>query len=86
MIDLFTLKNKVIIVTGGTGVLGRSFVRGIANAGGTVIVIGQNQERANAITEEVNNNGGTALSILANVLDPKSTPPNRDMAFIMSHS
>jgi NAD(P)-dependent dehydrogenase (short-subunit alcohol dehydrogenase family) len=79
MSDLFTLKNKVIIVTGGTGVLGRSFVRGIANVGGTVIVIGQNQERANAITEEVNNNGGTALSILANVLDEEQLIAAREL-------
>jgi FlaA1/EpsC-like NDP-sugar epimerase len=34
--DLFSLDGKVIIVTGGTGVLGSSFVNAIAEAGGDI--------------------------------------------------
>ncbi len=40
--DLFSLKDKVIIVTGGTGILGGSFVKGIADAGGTAVILGRN--------------------------------------------
>ena len=36
--ELFSLKDKVIIVTGGTGVLGTSFVNAITEAGGTVVI------------------------------------------------
>lgn len=32
--DDFSLTGKVIIVTGGTGILGDAFVKGIAGAGG----------------------------------------------------
>jgi short-subunit dehydrogenase len=69
MSELFSLTGKVIVVTGGTGVLGKSFVKGIAAAGGTVIVMGQNEERAHQIANEINQNGGTALAVIANVLE-----------------
>ena len=51
-----TLKNKVIIVTGGTGILGKSFIEGIADAGGTIGILGRNEqiatERAAAIQKK----------------------------------
>lgn len=64
----FSLANKVIIVTGGTGVLGDAFTRGIAEAGAIVGILGRNkavaEERANAI----NAAGGKAIALIANVL------------------
>jgi NAD(P)-dependent dehydrogenase (short-subunit alcohol dehydrogenase family) len=64
----FSLANKVIVVTGGTGVLGDAFTRGIAEAGATVGILGRNkavaEERANAI----NAAGGKAIALIANVL------------------
>lgn len=67
--DLFSLEGKVIVVTGGTGVLGAGFVKGIAKQGGTVIVLGQNAEKGNQIVAEVEAAGGTALFVAANVLE-----------------
>ena len=43
MTDKFSLEGKVIIVTGGTGILGNSFVNGIVEAGGTVGILGRNK-------------------------------------------
>ncbi len=64
----FSLSNKVIIVTGGTGVLGDAFTKGIAEAGAAVGILGRNkavaEERANAI----NAAGGKAIALIANVL------------------
>lgn len=79
MSDLFSLNGKVIIVTGGTGILGKSFVKGIANAGATVVVMGQNEERANSIVDEVVKAGGIALPVLANVLDEDQLIAARDL-------
>jgi len=36
MENAFSLKDKVIVVTGGTGILGHSFINGIVEAGGKV--------------------------------------------------
>jgi NAD(P)-dependent dehydrogenase (short-subunit alcohol dehydrogenase family) len=41
-----TLKDQVIVVTGGAGLLGRAFVRGIVEHGGTAIVADLDVERA----------------------------------------
>ena len=68
MEGLFSLTNKVVVVTGGTGVLGKSFVNGIVAAGGAVIIIGRSAEKAEALAKEINDKGGKALPISADVL------------------
>ena len=39
----FSLKGKVIVVTGGTGVLGYAMIKGIVANGGTVGILGRKQ-------------------------------------------
>ncbi|MCU0321988.1 MAG: SDR family oxidoreductase [Chitinophagaceae bacterium] len=79
MIDLFSLKDKVIVVTGGTGVLGNAFVQAIAKAGGTVIIMGRNKtiatERANNIIAQ----GGKALALVADVLNADDLTAAKDL-------
>jgi len=69
--NIFSLYNKVIVVTGGTGVLGSQFVNAIVEAGGTAVIIGQNEERGNLQAERINKNFGKAYFLKANVLDEK---------------
>ncbi len=66
--DLFTLKNKVIVVTGATGVLGGSFVEAISKQGATVLLIGQNESVGEERATFIRNQGGQALFLKANVL------------------
>ena len=67
MNDIFSLKNKVIVVTGGTGILGGAFVDGIVNAGGTVGVLGRNEKKATDIVTKIKKNGGEAIALIADV-------------------
>lgn len=69
MENQFSLKDKVIIVTGGTGILGHSFVNGIVEAGGTVGILGRNEAVANERADAINKNGGKALALVADALD-----------------
>ncbi|MGZ3776866.1 MAG: SDR family oxidoreductase [Mucilaginibacter sp.] len=69
MENAFSLKDKVIIVTGGTGILGHSFVKGIAEAGGIVGILGRNEAVAKERAEAINKNGGKALALVADALD-----------------
>lgn len=63
------LDEKVVVVTGATGVLGEAFVRGISQAGARVVLLGRNRavavERASALQSA----GGEALVAEADVLD-----------------
>lgn len=64
----FSLENKVIIVTGGTGILGKSFIEGIVNAGGAVGILGRNKEVANERADLINKNGGKAIALVADAM------------------
>ena len=66
--DLFTLKNKVIVVTGATGVLGGSFVEAISKQGATVLLIGQNESVGEERARFIRSQGGEAVFLIANVL------------------
>ncbi len=67
--DMFSLKGKVIAVTGGSGVLGTGFVKAIANAGGKVAILDLNEERGTIVANEVKANGGDAIAVGCSVLD-----------------
>lgn len=43
MANSLSLKDKVTVVTGGTGILGYSFIKGITEAGGAVVILGRNE-------------------------------------------
>lgn len=63
----FSLAGKVIVVTGGTGILGGAFVEGIAAAGGIVGILGRNEKIANERASVINKKGGQAMALIADV-------------------
>jgi NAD(P)-dependent dehydrogenase (short-subunit alcohol dehydrogenase family) len=64
-----TLDDKVIVVTGGTGVLGDAFIKGIAKAGGKVGILGRNEKVARERADFLNKDGGSAIALIADVTD-----------------
>jgi NAD(P)-dependent dehydrogenase (short-subunit alcohol dehydrogenase family) len=64
----FSLKDKTIIITGGTGVLGGSFAMAIAKAGARVGILGRNKEKAAARVKAIKDEGGEAMELIADVL------------------
>lgn len=69
VLESFSLKDKVVVVTGGTGVLGESFIKAIAEAGGKIAVLGRNKDKANERVELAKKMGCEAIAVMANVLD-----------------
>lgn len=65
----FSLKGKVIVVTGGSGILGNSFINGIVEAGGAIGILGRNRQVAEERADAINKNGGRAVALVANVLN-----------------
>lgn len=74
----FSLKDKVIIVTGGTGILGDAFIKGIAAAGGTVGILGRNQQVAQQRADAVIAAGGKAIALIADVMKEDELLAARD--------
>ncbi len=65
--DAFSLKGKVILVTGATGVLGYAFIKALQQAGATVGVMGRNEKVATERAEEIIASGGQAIALIADV-------------------
>ncbi|MBH8573859.1 SDR family oxidoreductase [Nostocaceae cyanobacterium CENA369] len=66
---LFSLKDQVAVVTGGSGVLGGAMARGLALAGARVVVLGRNEARAGAVVADISANGGESMAVVADVSD-----------------
>ncbi|MGA2108766.1 MAG: SDR family NAD(P)-dependent oxidoreductase [Syntrophorhabdales bacterium] len=71
------LKEKVAIVTGATGVIGRGICTVLAREGMRVAVADLRQEECNRWADEINASGGSALGVVVDVTSKDST---RNMA------
>ena len=58
--ELFSLKGKVAVVIGGTGVLCGEMAEGIAIAGATVALVGRDAAKAKARLDAIAKGGGKA--------------------------
>ena len=68
----------MIIVTGATGVLGGSFINGIARAGGIVGIVGRNEKIAATRAAAIIENGGKAMSLIADVMSEEQLVAARE--------
>lgn len=57
------LEGKVVVVTGGAGLLGRAFCEGVALSGGMAVVADINPENALMVAEMIRANGGLAEGV-----------------------
>ncbi|MCI8527939.1 MAG: SDR family oxidoreductase [Lachnospiraceae bacterium] len=66
------LTGEVVVVTGGSGVIGGMFSRALAMCGAKVAVLGRKAENGIPVVNDIEAQGGEAVSIAANVLDRES--------------
>lgn len=66
------LKDKVCVVTGGTGILCGAMADALAQCGAKVAILALGQEDCDKKAKEINDNGGIAIGIDTNVLDKDS--------------
>lgn len=66
------LKNRVAVITGGSGVLCSEMAKELAKQGVNVAVLNLNQSKGQTVVDEIEAAGGTAIAVSANVLDKQS--------------
>ncbi|WP_407405532.1 SDR family oxidoreductase [Sodaliphilus sp.] len=69
MNELFSVKDRVVVITGGTGVLGRCIGSYLAEQGAKVVLLGRNVEQGNEIVDRIKQNGGEAIFLATDVMD-----------------
>ncbi|WP_350287743.1 SDR family oxidoreductase [uncultured Croceitalea sp.] len=67
MNELLTIQNKIIVITGATGVLGSAMARYLASEGAEVVLLARNGTKAEALQQDIQKNGGKALALKADV-------------------
>ena len=73
------LNNKTAVVTGGGGVLCSAFAKALAQNGAKVAVLDLSEDKAKAVADEINQEGGTAIGVAGNVLEYESMKKARDI-------
>jgi 3-oxoacyl-[acyl-carrier protein] reductase len=68
---MFSLKDKVALVTGASQGIGRATALALAEAGAKVAVAARNAEKLNAVAAEISAAGGQALAVPMDVADPE---------------
>jgi len=76
--SLFNIKDNVVVITGGTGVLGRAIAKYLAAEGAKVVILGRKQEVGEAVVNEILKAGGEAMFLVTNVLDQAVVQKNCD--------
>jgi NAD(P)-dependent dehydrogenase (short-subunit alcohol dehydrogenase family) len=69
MKNLFSVENKVIILTGGCGILGGCMARHLADEGARVVILDRNAEGGRQLADGIVADGGQALFFETDVLN-----------------
>ena len=69
MKNLFDVKGKIFVITGGTGILGRAMVRHFTEQGASVVILGRNKTIGNQLVKEAETHNLSAVFYASDVLD-----------------
>ncbi|MEE0690655.1 MAG: SDR family NAD(P)-dependent oxidoreductase, partial [Bacteroidaceae bacterium] len=70
--NLFDIRDRVVVITGGTGVLGREIGKYLALEGAKVALLGRRKEVGDALITDILSLGGEAVFYSCDVMDMAS--------------
>ena len=76
--SLFSLKEKIVVVVGGTTGIGRALALGLADAGADVVASARRPEQVEKISAEIEGKGRKTLRVLSDVRQRESLVALRD--------
>ena len=69
MKNLFDIKDKVVVITGGCGILGHTISRYLASQGAKIVLLDRREDEGQERVKEIEELGGSALFLLTDVLN-----------------
>jgi Dehydrogenases with different specificities (related to short-chain alcohol dehydrogenases) len=75
--NLFSIDGKVVVITGGCGVLGSDMAQYLATQGAKIVILDRVQEKGNALAEKIKSGGGEAIFLMTDVLNKEILEENR---------
>lgn len=78
MKNLFDINGNVTVITGGTGVLGRTIAKYLALNGAKVIILGRKEEVGKEIVDEIAKEGGSCEFMKTDVMNAEAVQKNCD--------
>ncbi len=76
--SLFSITDNVVVITGGTGVLGRAIAKYLAAEGAKVVILGRKKEVGDAIVADIVADGGEACFLETDVMSQEKLQQNCD--------
>lgn len=76
--SLFDIKDQVVVITGGTGVLGRAIGSHLAREGAKVVLLGRRKDVGEELAEDIRKQGGHATFMVCDVTDIEAVNQVRD--------
>jgi NAD(P)-dependent dehydrogenase (short-subunit alcohol dehydrogenase family) len=67
--NLFDIKGKVVVITGSTGVLGRTISAYLAQEGAKVVLLGRNVEVGTSLEKDIKQKGGDCMFLPSDVMN-----------------
>ena len=81
MNELFNVKGKVVVITGGAGILGKGIAAYLAKEGAKVVVLDRSEEAGKALVDSIKAEGNEAMFLYTDVMD-KEVRYARAAAFV----
>ncbi len=78
MNKLFDIKGNVVVITGGTGILGRCIAKYLALEGAQVVILGRKEEVGKAIADDITAAGGKCEFMKTDVMNQEVVKKNCD--------
>jgi NAD(P)-dependent dehydrogenase (short-subunit alcohol dehydrogenase family) len=78
MNELFDIKDNVVVITGGTGVLGSCIGEYLAKEGAKVVLLGRRKEEGDKIVNRIREQGGEAIFLVTDVMNQEKVQENCD--------
>lgn len=76
MNELFSVKDNVVAITGGTGILGSCIAQYLAKQGAKVVIMGRKEEVGNQLVDVIKAGRGEALFLKTDVLNAETVENN----------